>query len=167
VLFRSRGLSLLHNAVLQDLALTCGLYGTVFLIWGARAATFVAAQSGIAIIVLELFNYVAHYGLSRRMAAGAVERLSDRHSWNSPGLGNLLMFNMGHHSHHHRAPSISYDGLRAAIAPELPYGYSGSILLALIPSLWRRIMDPRVYELRGENFDPPRAPAGEIASAAL
>ena len=28
-------------------------------------------------------------------------------------------------------------------APELPLGYAGSILLALVPPLWRRVMDEK------------------------
>jgi len=143
---RGRPMSLLRNCIAQDAVISCGAYVFLALGWGMRAAVFLALESAIAILVLELFNYVAHYGLSRHTANGKVERFADRHSWNSSGLGNFLIFNMGRHSHHHRAPSISYEGLKAATAPELPYGYSGSIVLALIPPFWRAVMDRRARE---------------------
>jgi alkane 1-monooxygenase len=43
-------------------------------------------------------------------------------------------------------------------APELPSGYATMILLAVIPPLWRRVMDPRVVahydgDLRRANLD--------------
>ncbi|MFM8897131.1 MAG: rubredoxin, partial [Actinomycetales bacterium] len=47
-------------------------------------------------------------------------------------------------------------------APVLPTGYAGMILLALVPPLWRRVMDPRVLAHYGgdphlANLDPRRA----------
>jgi hypothetical protein len=38
-------------------------------------------------------------------------------------------------------------GRPVASAPELPMGYAGSILLALVPPLWRRVMDRRIGRL--------------------
>jgi alkane 1-monooxygenase len=118
-------------------------------LWGAKGVLFFVLQSFVAVTVLELFNYIAHYGLRRSAdAAGRFEPLADRHSWNSSNvLVNLLIFNMGRHSYHHARPSISYQDLRyVRTAPELPAGYAGSILLALLPPLWRRVMDVRVAE---------------------
>lgn len=126
-------------------------YAALLVLWGWKAAAFLAAESAVAILVLEMFNYVAHYGLERRMRAGRLEAMADRHSWNSGGTANLLIFNMGNHSHHHRAPSISYEDLLPAPgAPMLPGGYAGAILLALVPPLWRAVMDPRALAARGE-----------------
>ena len=95
--------------------------------------------------MLELFNYIAHYGLMRgRDARGRLLQLDDRHSWNSSNLlANTLIFNMGRHSSHHRKPAAPYQDLRMQDAPELPLGYAGSILLALVPPLWRRVMDEK------------------------
>src|SRR5262249_41487913 len=97
-------------------------------------------------VVLELFNYIAHYGLLRHEdGTGRFEPLADRHSWNSSNvLVNLLIFNMGRHSYHHKKPSISYQDLEfVPEAPELPAGYAGRLMLALLPPLWRGVMDPR------------------------
>jgi alkane 1-monooxygenase len=124
----------------------------------ARAFGFWLAQATLAIVMLELFNYIAHYGLVRRQAPGqAPERISARHSWNSSRrMNNWSLFNMGRHSDHHRRPSRAYQGLEAmGETPELPTGYAGAILLALLPPLWRKIMDPQVDFWAGEN--PRRA----------
>lgn len=105
----------------------------------------------MASIVLEMFNYIAHYGLTRRKVSGTHwERLDDRHSWNSSNVvANLVIFNMGRHSFHHRQPATSYESLQfLEHAPELPFGYAASILLALVPMLWRKVMDPRVQRLQ-------------------
>jgi alkane 1-monooxygenase len=135
---------LLHNRVIVGALLLAVAYGAL-LIKQPICAAFFATESAVAILVLELFNYVAHYGLVRHVHGGTVEPLAEHHSWNSPGLGNILIFNMGRHSDHHRNPANSYEGLHPVpAAPELPFGYAGAILLALVPALWRAAMDHRV-----------------------
>jgi alkane 1-monooxygenase len=134
------------NRVLGDLAVMAMVFGLIGGLFGPRALAFLLAQGALAVLVLELFNYVAHYGLARRLGPdGRRERLTDRHSWNSSNvLANALIFNMGRHSCHHEHPAASFERLRARQAPELPLGYAGSLLLALAPPLWRRTMDPHV-----------------------
>ena len=116
-------------------------------VFSPRALVFWLAQAALAIVLLELFNYIAHYGLARRPApGGGYERMDARHSWNSSRrMNNWSLFNMGRHSDHHRRPTRSYQRLEPEPgAPELPSGYAGAILLSLVPPLWRKIMDPRV-----------------------
>jgi alkane 1-monooxygenase len=138
---RCTGRAFLKSRIVADIAVALLSFAAVTALWGAKGLLFFALQSLVAITVLELFNYIAHYGLLRREG----EPLSDRHSWNSSNvLVNLLIFNMGRHSYHHRKPAISYQDLEyVAQAPELPAGYAGSILLALVPPLWKRVMDGR------------------------
>ncbi|MGH6871325.1 MAG: alkane 1-monooxygenase [Rhizomicrobium sp.] len=133
---------LFANRMLADAVLMTGMGGFIAALWGWRGIVFFAGQSAVGVIVLELFNYVAHYGLAR----GPGESFAMHHSWNSSNvLANTLIFNMGRHSDHHRRPAAAYHELRhERDAPELPAGYAGSILLALIPPLWRRVMDPAV-----------------------
>jgi alkane 1-monooxygenase len=141
----------LANRAVNDLAVTILLCVIVFAVWGPLGVVVFLAQSVVAVTVLELFNYIAHYGLRRRADfTGRLEPLGDHHSWNSSNvLANLLIFNMGRHSYHHRKPSASYQDLQfVRTAPELPAGYAGSILLALVPPLWRRVMDGEVEKLR-------------------
>ena len=149
----SRALAGLRNRSLQDIAAIALIYAGIVAGFGARGALFFFLESAAAIFVLELFNYIAHYGLLRGLRAdGRMQPLSDAGSWNSSNeLANLLLFNMGRHSDHHRRPAAPYQLLAAVPeAPELPFGYAGSILLALVPPLWRTVMDPRVFRLRDQ-----------------
>jgi alkane 1-monooxygenase len=58
--------------------------------------------------------------------------------------------NGGHHSDHHRTPSCGYAALtRHGQAPELPAGYAATMMSALVPPLWRRIIHPRLDRLDG------------------
>jgi alkane 1-monooxygenase len=135
------------NRVHRSLALTLALYAAIALLFGARSVAFELVQSVTAIVILELFNYVAHYGLTRRRAPdGRLEPLGTAHSWNvARRVDNAVLFNGGRHTHHHRKPALHWQHLRlAAKTPLLPFGLAGSILVALIPPLWRRIMDPKV-----------------------
>jgi alkane 1-monooxygenase len=112
-----------------------------------RALIFFVLVAAIAIALLEAFNYVSHYGLRRRILAdGRPERLSPRHSWSSARqMNNAALFNMGRHGDHHRAMTRSYEALRPLCGDaRLPAGYAAALLTALIPPLWKRIMDPRV-----------------------
>ncbi len=159
---RLNGGTILSNRAMFDVAVTLSICGAIMAVWSWPGLAFFLAQSFVAITVLELFNYIAHYGLTRRMnSSGKLEPLADHHSWNSSNvLVNLLIFNMGRHSYHHRKPSASYQDLQfVRTAPELPAGYAGSILLALAPPLWRRVMDGRVLEQRAGDI-------GEIRLAA-
>ncbi|MBV8801183.1 MAG: alkane 1-monooxygenase [Alphaproteobacteria bacterium] len=149
---RGRCHPFLGNRMAHDAVIIVLLYAGPLIAFGWRAAAFLAAESAVAILVLELFNYIAHYGLRREMRDGRVEPVAAHHSWNSSGAANLLIFNMGRHSDHHRSPSATYEELKPVLwQPELPYGYAGSILLALVPPLWRAVMDPHVAFLRASS----------------
>jgi alkane 1-monooxygenase len=148
---RKHAASWLHNRVNHDIAIALAVFALAAWLTGVRGLVFLAAESAVAIAVLEMFNYVAHYGLIReRDAGGRLEPFAPHHSWNSSNvLANPIIFNMGRHSDHHTRPSVPYQTLRyIAEAPELPAGYAGSILLALVPPLWRRVMDPKIQNLR-------------------
>jgi len=156
---RCSGQSVSANRAVFDIAISFLILAATFALWRARGLAFFVIQSAIAIVVLELFNYVAHYGLRRRAdRSQRPEPLNDSHSWNSSNvLVNLLIFNMGRHSYHHRKPAAPYESLEYIhSAPELPVGYAGSILLALVPPLWHRVMDERALALR-QTIDVPLA----------
>ncbi len=153
----ARGGTLLDNRIARDVAAMLLLYLVIGLALGSRGLGLFAAQCAVGIVVLELFNYIAHYGLQRRATRTGHEPFTACHSWNSSNaLANTLIFNMGRHSWHHARPASSYESLRwVATAPELPAGYAGSILLALIPPLWRRVMDPAVQRLHTAASNAP------------
>ena len=59
--------------------------------WGALGFL---GQSLVAIVLLEIVNYIEHYGLQRKqLPNGRYEPVTEAHSWNSPALlTNLLLF---------------------------------------------------------------------------
>lgn len=137
---------MLHYLVIEILA--CTAIGAT---WGASALGFFFIQSAIAILLLETINYIEHYGLERKLRDnGQYEPVSVRHSWDSGHrVSNWFLFNLARHADHHAHPLRKYESLRVfPEAPRLPMGYSTSILVALLPPLWRRIMDPRAREAR-------------------
>jgi alkane 1-monooxygenase len=140
---------MLANRMHRYLALEAAFFSTVPAALGGRAGLFVVVEAAVAIVILELFNYVAHYGLVRRLRPdGSVEPLGPQHSWNvRQRFNNWALFNGGHHSDHHRAPRRPYQSLRPiADAPMLPTGYAGSLCLVLLPPLWRRAIDARIAQ---------------------
>jgi len=152
------------NRLLIWCAIEVAIVGAVAL-FSWRALAFFIAQALLAILLLEGFNYVAHYGLVRRRRLdGRLEPLSPKHSWNSARrMNNASLFNMGRHSDHHRFSARPYNELEAlAGGATLPCGYAGVILIALIPPLWRRVMDPRVDAA----LDDPQAIARPQRAAA-
>jgi alkane 1-monooxygenase len=116
------------------------------LLTSSRAFFFFILVAMIAVFLLEAFNYVAHYGLTRAVGPdGRIERIAPCHSWNSRRrMNNAALLNMGRHSDHHRFMTRSYEGLEEVSGgSQLPSGYAAALLAALIPQLWHRIMAPR------------------------
>jgi alkane 1-monooxygenase len=137
----------LRNRVLWSVLGSCALAALLGALFGPRAVAFFFAESAVAIAFLETVNYIEHYGLERRLLRpGVYERVTPLHSWNaSHRLTNALLFNLQRHSDHHVWPTRPYYTLRHhAESPQLPLGYAGMALLAMVPPLWRRVMDPRV-----------------------
>jgi len=135
------------NRMLRYLAVTALIYAGVAILAGPRGVLFLALQSLLAVFILEVFNYIAHYGLMRRQGAdGRYEPLGPEHSWNTARrFSNWALLNAGGHSHHHAEPGRAYQHLGPVSgALELPAGYGGSVLLALVPPLWYRVIDPRL-----------------------
>lgn len=129
---------------------------------GTMGVVFFAAQSLVAMCLLETINYIEHYGLARRQinastpgidgSAGVevrpavYERTMPWHSWNaSQRLTNWFLFHLQRHADHHHIASRPYYALRhIEDSPQLPAGYATMVLLATVPPLWRRVMDHRV-----------------------
>ncbi len=124
-----------------------------FLIAGWIGVLLFVAQAFIAIWQLELVNYVEHYGLTRKhLGDGKYEHVLPRHSWNSAHkASNWLLINLQRHSDHHYKPDRRFPLLQTYDkdeAPQLPYGYPVMTMLAMIPPVWRRYMNPRVRQWR-------------------
>lgn len=150
---RAVGLPILHwrNELVHWYGLSVLLaagFGTA-LGWPAAAAFLI--QGLVAGVTLEIINYVEHYGLERaRLPDGRFERVTHHHSWNaSQRLTNCLLFQLQRHADHHAHPRRRFQALRHyEDSPQLPTGYAGMFVLALLPPLWRRVVDPRVRQWR-------------------
>jgi alkane 1-monooxygenase (EC 1.14.15.3) len=135
------------NELLQAWAMTALVWGALLAWLGWAALPFLLLQAFYGASLLEVVNYLEHYGLCRReVAPGRYERCQPRHSWNSNHVvTNLLLYQLQRHSDHHANPTRSYQALRHFDeSPQLPSGYASMILLAYLPPVWFRVMNPRV-----------------------
>jgi len=141
-----------HNDILTAWAMTVGLFAVLTISFGLVVLPYLVAQAAIGFSLLEVVNYLEHYGLLRQKREdGRYERCLPEHSWNSNNVAsNVLLYHLQRHSDHHANPTRRYQALRHVNeAPQLPTGYAGMIVLAWFPPLWRRVMDPRLLDHYG------------------
>ena len=144
-----------HNQNLQAWSLTLLLWSACLAWLGPDILPLLLLQAVYGISLLEVVNYVEHYGLLRgRLDDGQFERCRPEHSWNSNHVvTNLMLFNLQRHSDHHAHPTRRYQALRHfPEAPQLPSGYASMITLAYVPPLWFAVMDPRLSAHYGGNL---------------
>ena len=140
------------NDVINALLMTLALWAVMVVWLGPGIIPFLLIQAFIAITLLEAVNYLEHYGMLREIVGvpgkERYERVEPRHSWNSNNIAtNVLLYHLQRHSDHHAHPTRRYQALRDEKgAPALPTGYASMILLALVPPMWNRVMDPRVLD---------------------
>jgi alkane 1-monooxygenase len=137
----------LRNDILGAWAMTVGLFAVLAIVFGPVVLPYLLLQAVLGFSLLELVNYLEHYGLMRkRKEDGRYERCLPQHSWNSNNVAsNVLLYHLQRHSDHHANPIRRYQALRhVEEAPQLPTGYAGMIILAAIPPLWRAVMDKRL-----------------------
>jgi alkane 1-monooxygenase len=142
----------LRNDILGAWAMTVALFAALAIAFGPVVLPYLVVQAVIGFSLLEVVNYLEHYGLLRhRREDGRYERCLPEHSWNSNNVAsNVLLYHLQRHSDHHANPTRRYQALRhVEEAPQLPTGYAGMIVLAWVPPLWRRVMDPRLLEHYG------------------
>ena len=140
-----------QNIMLRYAAAELAIYVSIAIAFGPVAVAVFAGQSLFAIAVLEAINYVEHYGLLRKKSSAyEYERVKPEHSWDSPNrISNWMLINLPRHSDHHMSAAKRYQSLELLPhAPRLPGGYGAMFLLALVPPLWFRVMDPRVAAVR-------------------
>lgn len=137
------------NELLQGWAMSVALYAVLYKAFSAEIIPFIAMQAVYGFSLLEVVNYLEHYGLLRQQdSQGRFQRTQPEHSWNSNHtVTNLFLYQLQRHSDHHAHPSRSYQLLRHfAEAPQLPSGYATMIMPAYFPPLWFAIMNKRVKE---------------------
>jgi alkane 1-monooxygenase len=130
-----------------------GAIATLVAAYALAQTAGVIALIGIAAYAqfqLFLSDYVQHYGLRRQILAdGRAEPIGPRHSWNAPHwYSSAMMLNAPRHSDHHMHPSRSFPELelRPDTMPMLPHSVPVMACIALLPPLWKHIMNPRVAE---------------------
>jgi alkane 1-monooxygenase len=151
-----------RNDILSAWAMTVVLYAALVGMFGVGVLPYLLIQAVLGFSLLEVVNYLEHYGLLRQHRDdGRYERTRAEHSWNSNNMAsNVLLYHLQRHSDHHANPVRRYQALRhVEEAPQLPTGYAGMIVTAVVPPLWRRVMDHRVLEhyegdLRRANVSP-------------
>ncbi len=155
----------LGNDVLNSWLMTLVLFGTVVALFGPETIPYLLLQAVVGFSLLEVVNFLEHYGMCRQKVGPKqrYERVNPSHSWNSNNIAtNVLLYHLQRHSDHHANPTRRYQALRDfKESPALPTGYAGMIVLALIPPLWRRVMDHRVVDhfdgdLRLANIQPSK-----------
>ena len=142
-----KGFWTISNDILNAWAMTLALFGGLVAVFGPAIMPWLVIQAVIGLSLLEVVNYLEHYGLLRRRTDdGRYERCAPEHSWNSNNVAsNVFLYHLQRHSDHHANPIRRYQALRAyEDIPELPSGYATMIAAACVPPLWRRVMDGRV-----------------------
>lgn len=123
----------------------------VLTLFGGRALADYLLICLYAQMQLMLSDYVQHYGLRRDSRNGRPEPVGPQHSWDAPHpLSSLAMVNAPRHSDHHTHPARPYPALRLGqtARPMLPYSLPVMCAIALLPPVWRRVMDGRVARMR-------------------
>lgn len=154
-----KGLPPLHrsNPYWRYWALQAAMLGLALALGGWAGLALFLWQAAVAVWQLELVNYVEHYGLTRRyLGAGRYEHVLPRHSWNaSQRASNWLLINLQRHSDHHYKPDRRFALLQTyteAEAPQLPYGYPLMTVAAMVPPIWKRLMNRRVKAWRRQYY---------------
>ena len=135
------------NEMLAWYSISAALTLGVFLAWGALPGLVFIGQAVGAAALLEVINYVEHYGLRReRRDNGRFEPPQKHHSWDADfWLSNALLIQLPRHADHHVNPTRPFPALqRSAEAPQLPFGYATAVIIALLPPVWHSVVDRRL-----------------------
>jgi alkane 1-monooxygenase len=131
-----------QNHIAQNYVLT-GVFLTWFTgQWGLAAGALFLFQAVFSLFAVQMITFIQHYGLARDEG----EAIAGHHAWadNCP-IANALILNNNHHSHHHLEPRTPYYHLRIhRDAPRLPASYMVMFVIALLPPLWRVVMERRL-----------------------
>jgi alkane 1-monooxygenase len=163
-----RGTWSVRNDIVGAWAMTVVLFAALVAVFGVVVLPYLMIQAVLGFSLLEVVNYLEHYGLLRQKRDdGRYERTRPEHSWNSnSSASNVLLYHLQRHSDHHANPIRRYQALRHVDeAPQLPTGYAGMIVLAVIPPVWRRVMDHRVLAHYDGQLELANVKPGLSASA--
>jgi alkane 1-monooxygenase len=131
-----------QSSLVQNRLMTLIWAIAFFWVGGLVAVAFFVFQAIFSIFSVQAINYIQHYGLIRVPG----EPVSHELSWEDNCLiANCLTLNINHHSHHHLQPSRPFYELELDIwSPRLPGSYMIMLWIALVPSVWSKMMDARL-----------------------
>ncbi|HEU4944095.1 MAG TPA: alkane 1-monooxygenase, partial [Solirubrobacterales bacterium] len=86
----------IHNDILQAWAMTVVLFAALTIGFGLVVLPYLLLQAAIGFCLLEVVNYLEHYGLMRQKKEdGRYERCRPEHSWNSNNVAsNVLLYHL-------------------------------------------------------------------------
>ena len=121
----------------------------VLWVFGSTGLFYALGFALVSVLLLETINYIEHYGLMRELKGERYERVTPVHSWNSNHvIGRMVLYELTRHSDHHHRASKKYQVLESIEeSPQLPYGYTTSMVIAMVPTLWFGLMNKRLDRL--------------------
>jgi alkane 1-monooxygenase len=121
-----------------------------YVAYGLEGLVYALSFAVVAVLLLETINYIEHYGLVRELKGERYERVSPVHSWNSNHvIGRMVLYELTRHSDHHHRASKKYQVLESIEeSPQLPFGYTTSMVIALFPPVWFSLMNRRLASQR-------------------
>jgi alkane 1-monooxygenase len=140
----------LRNRVVRTVAFSILATLVTWLVFGLYGMLFFLIQAIVSMVQFMMITYNQHYGLTRRRRPdGTYEPFTFMNTWSSDlKISNWMTANLATHAHHHLDPFCPYYNLKLIEgSPILPFGYLVMSLIAMIPSLWFRVMDKRVNEV--------------------
>jgi alkane 1-monooxygenase len=154
---QSKGLGLLHNRFVQQWLLTGLIVLAIISFAGGAGLLLFLLMAAFGIYTTEYVNYAQHYGLARTKDAAITGEVS----WSSNGLAtNALTLNITRHAHHHVRSGLRYYELEhVENVPMLPAGYLALFFPAMIPAIWRGLMDDRAMGFLQATARPSSASA--------
>ena len=148
----------LRHPYLHYVGGAAGFLILAYITWGSTGLFTYVFIAGYAQTQILLSDYVQHYGLRREVQAdGTLEPVGPQHSWNAPQWASAAMtLNAPRHSDHHVTPARPYPALQlnADAMPFLPRSLPVMAAIALVPPLWRRMMDPLCAEWQARGNSP-------------
>lgn len=148
----------IHNRMLSGYAIVAAIAVAFFLAAGWTGVMLYLLLGAAAKFVLEAVNFIEHYGLIRVDG----RRVEPRHSWNTNRMASsLLLFSLTRHSAHHEKGDLPFWALNPyPQEPEMPFGYLSTLIVALIPPLWNRVIVSKLID-----WDERYASAEELVLA--
>ena len=131
-----------HNACIRGWLMSLSIACLSYLFAGVYGVIMFIALGFTTKFILEIVNYMEHYGLVRDPR----QPVRPRHSWNSNRrISCWTMFNLPRHSHHHAQGAVPFEKLKSLQdSPQMIGGYISTMGLALVPPLWFHIMDKKL-----------------------